>query len=115
MGALLVGLGMREVWSWWGLLREEKMVWWWWWELDWMLRMNIRCVAESVALAHKSCLCHLCVKTGANQGHLLEDERECIRGVELWVFPTGGLVFCCETWFCVVIKLLHSNVGQVAS
>jgi hypothetical protein len=22
---------------------------------------------------------------------------------------------CCETWFCVVIKLLHINVGQVAS
>jgi hypothetical protein len=29
------------------------------------------------------------------------------------VLPT--LEDCCDTWFCVVIKLLHSNVGQVAT
>jgi hypothetical protein len=28
---------------------------------------------------------------------------------------TKVLRTCCETWFCAVIKLLHSNVGQVAS
>jgi hypothetical protein len=29
MGALLIGLAKRKVWSRWGLQRVEKFVWWW--------------------------------------------------------------------------------------
>jgi hypothetical protein len=37
-------------------------------------------VTRSIAVAQSSCLCRLCVQTSVNLGHLLEDERESIRG-----------------------------------
>jgi hypothetical protein len=46
-----------------------------------MLCLDKRCVTQSVAVARSSCFGRLCVHTCVNQGHLLEDERECIRGV----------------------------------
>jgi hypothetical protein len=51
-----------------------------------MLGMDMRCVRKSVAVAHSRCLYRMCVHTGINEDHLLEDKRECIRGgVESWV------------------------------
>jgi hypothetical protein len=41
------------------------------------------CVTKSFAVAHNNCLSRLCVQTGVNNGHLLEDEGEYIlRDVE---------------------------------
>jgi hypothetical protein len=77
----LVRLAKREVWGWWVLMRVKTLVWWWWWwELRWRLCLDMSCGTSSVAVAESSYLCRLCVKTSVNHGHLLEDEREGIRG-----------------------------------
>jgi hypothetical protein len=47
--------------------------------MDRRLGMDLRCVAQSVAVAHIGCLCRMSVRTGVNHGHLLMYERECIR------------------------------------
>jgi hypothetical protein len=46
-----------------------------------MLCLDMMCVTKTVAVAQSGCLCRPCVQTGVNNGHLIEDERECIRGV----------------------------------
>jgi hypothetical protein len=45
-----------------------------------MLCLDRGGVTQSVAVAESSCLCRLCVHTGVKNGHMLEDERDCIRG-----------------------------------
>jgi hypothetical protein len=54
-------------------------VWWWWGKLNRRLGLD-KGIAESIAVAEKGSLCRLCVQTGVDQRHVLENERECIRG-----------------------------------
>jgi hypothetical protein len=73
--ALLVWLTKR----WWERLEWVVVWWWWWWKLNKMPDMEWS-FAWSVAVAHSGSFCRLSVRTGVYQCHMLEHERECIRG-----------------------------------